>query len=147
MGVAPLSTHFTFNIASKKGEFTCEGTLGAIDLKTINPVLESLALTKIESGKVKSFKFVLKGDEYGVRGKGTLIYHDLKIIFSKQDDDGNTKKRKLVTGLADVIFIQDHNPFPNEPVRIGEIQYTRDPKSHILLPFGEAFGRLLQNVF
>jgi len=128
MGVAPLSTHFTFNIASKKGEFTCEGTLGAIDLKEMNPVLESLALTKIESGKVKSFKFALKGDEYGVRGRGTLIYNDLKIIFKKQDDDGNTKKRKLVTGLADVIFIQDHNPFPNEPVRIGEIQYTRDPK-------------------
>lgn len=128
MGIAPLSTHFTFNIASKKGEFTCEGTLGAIDLDRINPVTESLGLVKIKSGKVKSFKFVMKGDEYGVRGRGTLIYHDLKIIFEKQDDDGNTKKRKLVTGLADLIFIQDHNPLPNEPIRTGEIEYTRDPK-------------------
>lgn len=128
MGVAPLSTHFTFNIASKRGDFTCEGTLGGVDLKVINPVLTSLALTKIESGKVKSFKFLMKGDEYGVRGKGTLIYHDLKIIFEKQDGDGTTKKRKLITGLADMIFIQDNNPSPNEPTRIGEIEYTRDPK-------------------
>ncbi|WP_428658076.1 hypothetical protein [Runella sp.] len=128
MGVAPLSTHFTFNIASKKGDFTCEGSLGAIDLKRINEVTEPLALTKIESGKVKSFKFIMKGDEYGVRGRGTLIYHDLKTVFLKQDDDGNVKKRKLITGLADAIFIQDHNPWPNEPTRIGEIEYTRDPK-------------------
>lgn len=128
MGVAPLNTHFTFNIASKKGDFTCNGSLGAIDLKVINPVLESLALTTIESGKVKSFNFVMKGDEYKVRGSGTLIYHDLKTVFLKQDDEGDTKKRKLVTGLADMMFIQDHNPWPNEPVRVGEIDYTRDPK-------------------
>ncbi|MFN8347963.1 MAG: hypothetical protein U0X91_23360 [Spirosomataceae bacterium] len=128
MGVAPLSTHFTFNIASKRGEFSVEGTLGEIDLREINPVTVSLARTKIESGKVKSFKFVMKGDEYGVRGKGTLIYHDLKTIFLKEDKDGNIKKRKLVTGLADIMFIQDRNPWPNEPIRTGEIAYTRDPK-------------------
>ena len=128
MGVAPLSTHFIFNIASKKGEFSVEGSLGEIDLRHINPVTVSLARTKIESGKVKSFKFVMKGDEYGVRGRGTLIYHDLKTIFLKEDKEGNIKKRKLVTGLADIMFIQDHNPWPNEPIRIGEIEYTRDPK-------------------
>ncbi len=128
MGVAPLSTYFTFNIASKRGDFTCEGTLGAIDLKNINPVTEPLALTKIESGQVKSFKFVMKGNEYSVRGKGTLIYHDLKTVFLKQDKEGEVKERKLITGLADAIFIQDHNPWPNEPLRTGIIEYTRDPK-------------------
>lgn len=128
MGVARLHTHFTFNIGSHKGDFACEGTLGNIDLKHISPITEALALTKIQSGEIKNFKFYLKGDEYGVRGQGTLIYHDLKLIFLKKDKEGSIKKRKWVTNLADVIFIQDQNPWPNEPVRIGKIAYIRDPK-------------------
>ncbi|MEZ4901842.1 MAG: hypothetical protein R2822_08820 [Spirosomataceae bacterium] len=128
MGVARLNTRFTFNIASSKGDFTCDGTLGGIDLKHISPITEALALTKIQSGKVKSFKFNMKGDEYTIRGQGVLIYDDLEIIFLKKKADGEIKERKWVTTLADAIFIQNQNPWPNEPIRAGIIEYTRDPK-------------------
>jgi len=128
MGVARLKAHFTFNIASHRGDFTCNGILGGIDLKHISPITEALALTKIQSGKVKSFRFNMKGNEYNIRGQGTLVYNDLKIVFLKKDKDGEIKKRKWVTNLADVFFIQDQNPWPNEPVRAGKIEYTRNPK-------------------
>ncbi len=128
MGVAPLNTLFKFNIASPRGTFSCDGELGEIDLKRLNPVTQPLALTKIESGVVRSFKFSMKGDEYGVKGQGTLLYNDLKTSILKIDEEGNLSKRKLITGIADVIFIQDNNPSPNSPIRSGAIDYTRDPK-------------------
>ncbi|MFN3379804.1 MAG: hypothetical protein ACK41O_10135, partial [Runella zeae] len=55
-------------------------------------------------------------------------YNDLKTSILKIDEEGNLSKRKLITGIADVVFIQDNNPSPNAPIRSGAIDYTRDPK-------------------
>ena len=127
MGKALFTADFTFNIASKSGEFTCKGVVGAMDLRNLNPVIEALAMTKIESGQVQRFTFEVKGNEYNVAGKGTLIYHDLKVVFLKQDSDGHSQKRKFISGMANRLFIQNDNPLPNELPRTGQIAYKREP--------------------
>jgi hypothetical protein len=60
-------------------------------------------------------------------GEMTLLYNGLDIAFkSKQTDDTTAVKENILSLIANK-GAWDSNPLPGEEVRVGTIDYERDP--------------------
>ncbi len=135
MGVSPLQTHFTFNMKSPRGQYTCEAELGKLNLKVMKPTFKPLALIDVESGMVDRFHFRFTGDQRQASGNGTILYHDLKVKILKPDEKKGFKIRDLFTFAANKVLMYESNPMPKKEVRQGKISYERIP--------GESFFGIL----
>lgn len=130
MNQGKLDAQFGFNLTDENAAFTFKGTLGAMDLKKVNPITMPLALIKISSGTVKKLDFDMHADKKIAKGTLTLLYNDLKISVLKSDDNG-VKKMGIVSLLANALVIKRNNPTENEPPRSSNIIYNRRKYSSI----------------
>lgn len=136
MGTHSLNTHFTFNMAARDGQFTCEAELGPTNLVSMNPTFKPLAFLEIESGKVNNLKFKFSGNNVQTKGSGVVLYQDLKLKLLKKDEEKKRFRiRDLFTFAANKILTYESNPMPKKEVRVGEIEYKRVP--------GESFFGIL----
>ncbi len=135
MGASSLQTHFTFDMRSPRGQYTCAAELATLDLRVLKPTFKPLALMDIETGIVDRFQFRFSGDQVKTSGSGTLLYHDLKIKILKPDEKKGFKIRDLFTFAANKVLMYESNPMPKKEVRQGKISYERIP--------GESFFGIL----
>jgi hypothetical protein len=86
-------------------------------------------------------KYHVEGyDGYAV-GDLQMLYRDLKLNVLKEDEDGDLKKKGLISFLANLIKIYDNNPMPGEPERKAiNIREQRIPEKNF---FGFVIKTLL----
>ncbi len=125
MNSGKLDAQFEFNLNDENTPFTFRGTLGAIDLKQVNPVTMPLALIKIASGSVKKLDFDIHANKKVSKGTLTLLYNNLKISLLKRGADDKLKKMGIVSLLANAMIIKRDNPMDQEPIRSANIIYYR----------------------
>jgi hypothetical protein len=76
-------------------------------------------------------------------GNMTLLYHDLKIaVKNKQTNDTTALKERIVSILANNMILNS-NPLPRKEVRIGTIDFERDPERFV---FGYVFRSILSGM-
>lgn len=152
MNRGSLNVAFTFNIPSKKGDFTCQGQLGNFDGKSINNITVALTKVSVQSLDIKKYVFKLKADDYRVTGSGILYYENLKATILKVDKETVEKKprfrlfkkRALPTFIVNNLVLKDANPRKNNKLKEATINYERpDTKSF----FGAIWGGLSQSLF
>jgi hypothetical protein len=127
---ANLDIDMNFDLKQKNSAFTYAGKIGAFDMRALNPVAVALGLVAIESGKVQQINFNIKGNELGANGNVHMYYKDLKVSLLKEGEDGAPmKKRGLLSFIANTLVIYDSNPVKDKPLRIGEVEYIKQPSS------------------
>src|SRR6185437_10964039 len=98
MNVAPLNVDFSFKLGDDNMPFGYRGSLGAIDLKKVNPIAVPLGMVKISSGKVKQLTFNYTASKQQVHGKLQVLYNDLRVTILKRDGNdtgGHLKKMSI----------------------------------------------------
>lgn len=111
--------------------YVADGALSNLNLITLNDVLESLAMVRIESGEMKSFKFHFAYDEIQSNGAVELNYENLHVAALQEKDD-NTTVNEIKSFLVNTFIIKktkdETTPIEN---RTGEIYFNRDRKRSI----------------
>ncbi|OCX50776.1 hypothetical protein BEL04_18760 [Mucilaginibacter sp. PPCGB 2223] len=131
MNVAKLNVDFSFKLGDDNMPFSFKGSLGAMDLKKVNPVAIPLGMVKIASGKEKQLSFSYLADKQQARGKLSVLYNDLRVALLKRDSSDNTnrlKKMSIMSLFANALVIKRDNPAGNEPVRIANVFLPRVPR-------------------
>jgi hypothetical protein len=101
----------TFNatIPQHKKTHSYNGVITAMPFTDWNQVLSKMAPVKIESGMVHRIQFSGIAGTSETSGKLTLTYSNLKATIYKKQVNGELKKAKLMSLVANT-FIQTNNP-------------------------------------
>lgn len=111
--------------------FTVEGNLSGMDVRTLNPILERNAFFYATSGKIDKMNFNFTADKNNSSGKLTMFYHGLEIaVKNKETDDTTGLGEKIISFIAN-IKILNSNPLPGDEIRVGTIEYKRDPEKFL----------------
>lgn len=111
MNKGKLDVGFRFDMAGKDLAYSYKGHLGPINLNVINSGLMTLAMVKINAGKLKSFDFDIKANRNKSQGRVTLLYNDLKVTLLKPDTVKNKMKRMMIESFfANAMIIKHNNP-------------------------------------
>ena len=141
MGPNPMNALFSFDLASTNGHFITDATLASLQPSQINPVFRSLARAELESFKLNKLIYHVEGNDNYAVGNLTLLYQDLKLNVLKKED-GELKKKGLISLLANLLKIYDHNPMPGEAERKATgIKFQRLPNKNF---FGLVVRTLLE---
>lgn len=128
MNVSPLTVTATFPVQNT-GQHTVKGSLGHMDMKEFNPILEPLAFVSIASGTIDSLKFDMILAPDSAKGTATMAYNDLKIDILNRDKIEQGGDKELISLLANLLKIKSENSRP--PLRTSEVSFKRDPQKSI----------------
>jgi hypothetical protein len=128
MKTSRLDITIDLNLTAKDAAFSYKGSVGAMDMKVLNTVARNMGLVEIESGKMQKTTFNIKANKNGSSGTVGFYYTDLKVKLLKDGELGEpTKKKGLLSFIANTILIKDDNPTKNDPPRIANITFQRTP--------------------
>lgn len=130
MNKGKLDINFKFDMVSPRLGYTYKGHLGPLNLQIVNPAAMTLAMVKINGGKLNSFDFDVKGDRYGSKGRTTVLYKDLKVTLLKPDTLKNKMTRMTIASFfANAMIIKHNNPDgPGDAPRTIYVNYPRPPE-------------------
>ncbi|HUS02595.1 MAG TPA: hypothetical protein VMY77_12745 [Chitinophagaceae bacterium] len=115
MHKTPLQVKFKYDLSKyRTGEFTADITMNSIDSTSINTIAAPLGLFTIKTGIMQKAVIHVQGNNLRTHGKITMLYSDLHITPLKKDEDGDLKKKRVTSLLANVILIKNENPKDNE---------------------------------
>ena len=114
-----------FTIPYDKAQvYNATGRIYNLRLASLNPILESLAFVKIESGRLNSLDFNFDYDEYTSRGNILVNYENLKMAGLTKDKES---KENNVKSLALNVFVRkDKDREVPIQKRSGKVFYERD---------------------
>jgi hypothetical protein len=126
MGKARMSVQLKGKLFDRNNAFTLSGNLSALDIKDLNPILENNAFI-YASGKIDGMNFSFNADNVKSTGILTMLYQGLEItVKDKRTDDTTAFRSRLFSYIANRRTL-DSNPVKGEEVRVGTIDYQRDP--------------------
>ncbi|MEE1946099.1 hypothetical protein VRU48_13335 [Pedobacter sp. KR3-3] len=129
MGKGKMNVKIDFDLNAADAAFAYTGTVGPFNLQVLNPLSKSLGLIEIESGQVQKVDFAVKANVRRSNGSMHFYYTGLKVKLLKKDDDGQQKKKGLLSFLANTLLIKDDNPSKGEALRTAKIAYERVPQA------------------
>lgn len=110
MDAALLRAIFRFPAHPTNDRFEVEGTLGPVNLKVFNRMLEPLAEADIRSGHLDGLSFTIVGNHKEAEVTMKMRYNDLSVGLLKEGAGGRKKERKLISGLVNFMLIKSANP-------------------------------------
>ena len=131
MGKGKANIYFKGRIFDSENTFTVNGTLSGMEVMEMNPILEKNAFVYATAGKVESMDFSITADKNGAAGKMKMIYKGLDLTIKNKDTDDTTALKEQIISLIANMKVMDSNPMPGEEVRIGIIDYERDPEKFL----------------
>jgi hypothetical protein len=131
MDTARITLRFTGRIFDSESTFSLQGSLSGMEVGALNPILENNAFIFVESGKIDEMNFSLTANNTKATGSINLLYHDLNIkVKNRETDEITGLKEQLISFFANMVVI-DENPKPGKEVRVGIIDFERDPEKFI----------------
>jgi hypothetical protein len=143
MGKGKLSIALKGRIFDRQNAFSVNGTLSGMEVKELNPMLEKNAFVYATAGKIDAMNFSFLANNTKATGQMTLRYHGLDVaVKNKRTDDTTAIKEQFMSIIANKKLL-DSNPIPGEPVRVGMIDYERDPERFL---FNYSFKSILSGI-
>ena len=130
MDSCKMRLNMNFQMNHPGNLFSASGSLSPFNMRILNPALEPLSLVSIRSGRVNQFKFNLTADKTKATGQLMFGYNDLHISVLELKN-GNTKKAKFATFMANSLLLKSKNPREKELLP-DEISFKRDPKHSVV---------------
>lgn len=132
MGKSKMKVALKAKLFDNQNTFSMNGTLAELEVKELNPILEKNAFIYFYSAKIEQMSFNFTANDTKATGEMTMLYNGLDIaIKNKRTDDTKTIKEQIISLIANK-GAWDSNPLPGEDVRVGIIDYERDPTRAIM---------------
>ena len=143
MGKGKLTIVIKARIFDSQNTFSVKGTLSDMEINELNPMLEKNAFVYATAGKIDAMNFFFFANNTKATGKMTLRYHGLDVaVKNKRTDDTTGIKERFMSIIANKKLL-DSNPVPGEPVRVGFIDYKRNPERFL---FNYSFKSILSGI-
>ena len=143
MGKGKLSIALKGRIFDRQNTFSVTGTLSGMEVKELNPMLEKNVFIFATAGKIDAMNFSFWANNTKASGQLTLRYHGLNVaVKNKRTDDTTAIKERFMSMIANEKLL-DANPISGEPVRVGIIDYKRDPERFL---FNYSFKSILSGI-
>ncbi|GHE46344.1 AsmA family protein [Sphingobacterium griseoflavum] len=126
MNSGNLHATFSFDMLSKNGAYSYTGNLKPMQAPSFNRILTPLLNVEIGSGNIRSVRFTMEGNDYRSWGDFRFEYDNLKINLL--NDEGDRKKKKMLSFLVNQLIINDSNPDANEVYHVGKVNHKRVPE-------------------
>lgn len=128
MGKSKVNVLLKARLFDNQNTLSISGSLSGMDAAELNPMLEKNAFIYVTSGRIDTMNFNLVANNTKATGKMTLLYHRLTIAVENKRTDNITGIKERFESLIANKLLSDSNPLPGEPVRVGIIDYKRDPE-------------------
>lgn len=143
MGKGKITVALKAKLFDNQNTFSLNGTLSDIEAKELNPMLEKNAFVYATSGKIEKMNFSFTADNTKATGQLTMLYNGLDLaVKNKRTDDTTAIKERIMSIIANKKALNS-NPVPGEEVRIGIIDYERDPEKFL---FNYCFKSILSGI-
>lgn len=127
MGTGYFTATWKIPVDTANDRFLLDACLREFDLAELNQLITPMAPAKIKSGVAKNTVFSMDASSLGSQINMEFLYNDLNVDLLKEDKNGELKKKKFVTWMANLI-LRDHNPRkPNSESKKVDIYVERDP--------------------
>ncbi len=127
---------FTIKLKSKifdiYNTFSVSGTLSRFEAKDLNPILEKNAFVYATSGKINAMQFNFNANNAKATGTMTLYYDGLNLSVKNSITDDTTAFKERIVSILTNIKVLNSNPLPKEELRVGIIDYDRDPEKSLI---------------
>lgn len=111
LGNSPFAARFVFHLDSADGRFDADGEIRDVKASQLNALSQPLANIKIQSFDLHRLTFAIAADDYTARGRITMRYNNLFLVFQKQDEEtGVLTTKKLLTRVINRFTIHQSNP-------------------------------------
>jgi hypothetical protein len=129
MNKAEINLVINFDMTAPDAAYNYKGTVGAMSLKVLNPVLMPLGMAKINEGDVKQMTFDMRANVKEQSGRVEVLYNNLKVTVLKPDSDKKMLKQQPLASLYANIFILKHNnpDKPGDVPRSFMVHFPRTP--------------------
>jgi hypothetical protein len=115
----------TMYLGDPDGRFDLNADMGSMNATVLNPMIQPMALARVDKGKIEKLHFQLAADNRRSDGSLLFLYHDLKVTLLKKDNEDNTYRKKVLPTLAAALLVKDSNP-ANGKTRTSSVHYDRD---------------------
>ena len=131
MGEGDLKAHIQFDLKSELGAHKLKGSLGKMDLTSLNEVLKPIVFVDFKSGQCEQLIFNFSANQNEAKGDLDFYYQNMKIQFhSRQNIKRPAIITKLGTGLVNALIVRRNNPMNNK-FKHGSIDFQRDKTKSI----------------
>ncbi|HVY75659.1 MAG TPA: hypothetical protein VG890_12555 [Puia sp.] len=117
--------NLTMLLGDAGGRFTLDASLGPMNAAWLNPMIEPMALAKIDHGEIKKLNYHLDADKIRGRGKLIFLYDNVKVVLLKKDEEKNKYATKVLPTLAASFLMKKSNP-SNGETRTTTVNFERD---------------------
>jgi len=131
MGKAKITTILKGRLFDRQNTFEVNGSLSGMDANELNPLLEKIAFMSVTSGKIDAMNFSFTANNTKATGQMNLLYHRLNVAFKNKRTDKTTAINERVKSLIANMEVLDSNPMPGKEVRVGIIDYQRNPEKFL----------------
>lgn len=127
MGEGFLNAVIQYDLENEKGNFSLNGSLGKMNLKRLDPMIEPQAKASIKSGQLNNLKFEIQGNDYDASGKLTVLYENLELeLLNTEFEKDRNIFRQLGAFIANKVILKSSNPKKNGETITGTVYYIRD---------------------
>lgn len=126
MGKGKVNIEINYILDDSEGNFHIRGSLGKIDLREINNMVEPEAKLRIKSGVINRLDFNIFANDFDGEGEVIVRYDDLEIELLNNDfvKDKNLL-RKIGSFIASKVIIKSQNPRKNGELQKGVVYAKR----------------------
>lgn len=111
--------------------FTVKAKLSHIPANSLNPLLRNNVFMMVNSGEIESMTFFFTANDQKAVGNMYLLYSNLKIaVLNKETDQSSALSERFISMVLNSKIL-DSNPKPGKQVRVGKIEYDRDPEKFL----------------
>lgn len=129
-GKGILKTSMRYDMLSSSGQFGVKGSLGPMDMTTINAMLSKLMPVKIKSGQLDNLRFSFSGTSTHSEGEMQFEYTELNIELLEVDYWDSRFTRNIMSSIGNRLM-RNSNPSNNGVFKIGEIKQDRNTTKSI----------------
>ncbi|MGC3943496.1 MAG: DUF748 domain-containing protein [Chryseolinea sp.] len=109
--------------------YNARGRISNLRLETLNPILESLAFIRVESGRLNALDFNFSYDDYKSTGNILVNYENLKVTGLAKDKEA--KEKDFKSFVLNLFVKKDKDKEVPLEKRSGKIDYERDRRRAI----------------
>lgn len=131
MGKAKMNVLLKGRLFDNQNTFAVNGTLSGMEVMELNPMLENIAFIYATAGKIDTMNFSFTANNTKATGHMNLRYNGLNIaVKNKRTDDTTAVKERVMSVIANMKIVNS-NPMPGEEVRVGIIDFERNPEKFV----------------
>jgi len=123
-----LSANLDMILRDKNGKFSVTAKMDQMHAQQLNPVLEPMALARLDKGQINSLNFHLNGNDSQSNGKLMMRYEDIHVTLLKKGDEDEFRKKAIPTLAANMIIKKSNPPksAKKDDPKWVNVHYARD---------------------